>query len=139
MSFGSIPKHHRSAPGASGGTRRAPMLLGLAAALACAAGLAAPGTALGAESDHPIMLEVVHLQERLAFHASCEVTDGLGTTRTSSFVGQTNSSVRFVGTNVACRLHSTDAGLFQVTLRNADTVLARARGGASDDVMIAAR
>lgn len=141
MSFGSISKHHHRAPDATGGPHRATWLTGACAVLLGAMGIAASNTAVGAGLDHPILLEVIHLEERLAFHASCEVTDGLGTTRTSSFVGQTNSSVRFVGTSVACRLHSTGAGagLFQVTLRNGETVLARARGGATDAVMIAAR
>jgi|GEM_PF-1623697 len=156
MSFGSVSPHHHSGNRRSGRDHHGPAspvggrrVLALSGGFALSGGLAlsglfalmlgAAGIATGAEVDRPIVLEVVHLEERLAFQASCDVTDGLGTTRTSRFAGQTNSSVRFVGTGVACRLHSSDAGLFQATLRNAGTVLARARGGASDDVMIAAR
>lgn len=150
MSFGSVSPHHHSGNRRSGRDHHGPASpVGGRRVLALSGGFALSGlfalmlgaadTAIGAEVDRPIVLEVVHLEERLAFQASCDVTDGLGTTRTSRFAGQTNSSVRFVGTGVACRLHSSDAGLFQATLRNAGTVLARARGGASDDVMIAAR
>lgn len=107
--------------------------------LALVAGLGAGHPAAAADQDHPILLEVVHLRDPMAYQASCEVTDGLGTTRASSFVGETNSSVRFIGTRVACRLRATDAGPFQVTLRTAGTVLARARGTAEQPVIIAAR
>ncbi|MFA7431740.1 MAG: hypothetical protein WCZ23_16395 [Rhodospirillaceae bacterium] len=100
--------------------------------------MASPG-ASAAGGDHPILLEVVHLQDRVAYQASCDVTDGLGKTRTSTFDGQTNSSVRFVGTGVACRLRSPDAGTFQVTLRTNEAVLARVRGTASQSVTITGR
>ncbi|MGC2856829.1 hypothetical protein ACM64Y_15260 [Novispirillum sp. DQ9] len=101
--------------------------------------VAAVSSAARADQDHPITLEVIHLRDPMAYQASCEVTDGLGTTRASSFAGETNSSVRFLGTRVACRLRATDAGPFQVTLRSAGTVLARARGTAEQPVIIAAR
>lgn len=108
-------------------------------ALAATGGLGGQYPAAAADKDHPILLEVVHLQEPTSYQASCEVTDGLGTTRASSFVGETNSSVRFIGTRVACRLRATEAGPFQVTLRTAATVLARAQGTAAQPVVIAAR
>jgi hypothetical protein len=98
-----------------------------------------PAAAAAAERDHPIMLEVVHLRDRVDYQASCDVTDGLGTTRTSTFVGQTNSSVRFVGIRVACHLRSPDAGTFQATLRNADSVLAREQVTASQSVTLMVR
>lgn len=144
MSFGNIPRHHLSGPSSLTHARRSVFLPGLIAGLlgvsgAGAVGVGGAGSATAADLDRPIVLEVVHLEDRLAFQASCDVTDGLGTTRTSSFAGQTNSSVRFVGTGVACRLHSSDGGMVQVTLRNDETILAQAHGGASDGIMIAAR
>lgn len=113
--------------------------IGLFGILALISGVVAGQPAVAGDRDHPILLEVVHLRDPMAYQASCDVTDGLGTTRTSSFVGETNSSVRFIGTRVACRLRATDAGPFQVTLRTAGTVLARARGTAEQPVIIAAR
>lgn len=113
--------------------RRAP------AALISAAMLLFAGSAAASDRDRAFLLEVVHLEQRLGYEAVCDVTDGLGTTRTSTFNGETNSSVRFIGTRVACLLQASKAGPFEVTLRSTDTVLARAQGAASGPVTIAAR
>lgn len=90
--------------------------------------------------DQPFVLEVVHLGPQGAgYEASCDVTDGLGITRSSTFTRRVDGTVRLVGTQVACALRGSGDGLLQVILRSGQKILMRVEGPTNQPLTIAAR
>lgn len=91
----------------------------------------AGATPVAQRADQAFILEVSAGQGRVAYSGECDVIDSMGAKRRKPIEGFTEDRLRFVGTEVSCRLRGQNGVSLTATLsHDQGAVTAVAMGGA---------